>query len=292
MVLPWVTQGGPTPLRGLAECRAKGVCPRKEVPASLLHERGNHQVVDGKFCQGLCNPKRNFKYFSPASADVKLGPKGLTFWINRGKMNVAKRLLNHKGEGRGIWWFCFLHDIINSYLPSAGQRLMNCQSHVACSLCRMHRAGKNWWCCAVLVCVHSPVPQTSPTTSSTWEGGREFSLPFDVGSASVLVTLSPWGNWGTRQLNAACKKSVMDSGCHRPELQNCSSFLRLCSIVQRISRWAGWQTCWRASTGGGCDMKHFVWSGKSPKCVQLQSRQISQHRPRTDKCVGACIIKS
>lgn len=204
MVLPWVTQGGPTPLGGLAECRAKGVCPRKEVPASLLHERGNHQVVDGKFCQGLCNPKRNFKYFSPASANVKLGPKGLTFWINRGKMNVAKRLLNHKGEGRGIWWFCFLHDIINSYLPSAGRRLMNCQSHVACCLCRMHRARKNWWRCAVLVCVHSPVPQTSPPpTSSIREGGGEFSLPFDVWSAPVLVTLSPWGNWGTRQLNAA-----------------------------------------------------------------------------------------
>lgn len=47
---------------------------------------------------------------------------------------------------------------------------------------------------------HRPPP---PHTSSIREGGGEFSLPFDVWSAPVLVTLSPWGSWGTRQLNAA-----------------------------------------------------------------------------------------
>lgn len=75
--LPWVAWAGSTPLRGLAECRAKGLCPRSEVPASLWHERRNHQVIDRGFCWNLCNPECNFKYFSPPGANVKLGPKGL-----------------------------------------------------------------------------------------------------------------------------------------------------------------------------------------------------------------------
>lgn len=58
-----------------------------------------------------------------------------------------------------------------------------------------------------------------------------------------LVTLSPWGNWGIRQVNGICKTSVMDPDCCGHELQNCSSFLTLRSIPQQIFCWAGWQTC-------------------------------------------------
>lgn len=105
--LSWVARPESTPLRGLAGCMARGLSPRIEVPASLWHERGNHQVVDRGFCWNLWNPECNFKYFSPPSTNVKLETKGLMLWINSWEMNVAKSLLNRREEVRGIWWFCF-----------------------------------------------------------------------------------------------------------------------------------------------------------------------------------------
>lgn len=205
-------------------------------------------------------------------------------------MNVAKRLLNHKGEVRGIWWFCFLHDISNSYLSSAGQRLMNCWSHVMCCLCRMHWARTNSWDRAVLVSVHNSAPQTSLITSSLW-----LAFPSMLDLHLSLVTLSPWGNWGIRQVNGICKTSVIDPDCCGHELQNCSSFLTLRSIPQQIFCWAGWQTCLDGEPWSGlwqeaiCVVKDGWYRNIQSACSYNLDRLLM---PRKDKCVWACITKS
>lgn len=170
-------------------------------------------------------------------------PKGVTFWINSGDMHIAKRLLNHKGEGKGIWWFFFLHDISNSWLPSG--RLKTDELPKPCCMMSLQRAQSQKEPVTLQFLSVSIAQGHRPPPSHLPRGNERVGLAFTLMSLLHLsvVTFSPWGNWGVRQVNSAYKKSVMGSRCCRPELQNSSSFLRLCSILQLIFHWAGWQAC-------------------------------------------------
>lgn len=157
------------------------------------------------------------------------------FWINSGEMNIAERPLNHKKEARGIWWFCFLHDISNSYLPSAGQRWMNCQAmlHVVFSGCMdLRRTGDS----VQLFVFKGHCHRLSPSHLQCGKERAALSFPLVAYLHLCLVSLSPQGKWGTRQANCTCKNFVVDPAWHRPDLWNCSSFLRLCSVLS---------ACWR-----------------------------------------------
>lgn len=57
-----------------------------------------------------------------------------------------------------------------------------------------------------------------------------------------LVSLSPQEKWGIIEVNGACRTAVLDPDSCGHELRNCSSFLTLCSVLQQIFCWAGWQT--------------------------------------------------
>lgn len=80
----------------------------------------------------------------------------------------------------------------SSYLPSVGQRQMNCQTvlPIVFSGCMdLERTGDS----AVLVHVHGPLLQVVCIKSSVWERGDRFTLPFDVVSASVPCFPLPTG---------------------------------------------------------------------------------------------------
>lgn len=234
--LSWVARPESTSLRGLAGCMARGLSPRIEVPASLWHERGNHQVVDRGFCWNLWNPECNFKYFSLPSTNVKLETKGLILWINSWEMNVAKSLLNRREEVRGIWWFCFFCDISNSYLSSVGQRQMTCQAvlRVVFSGCMDPERTGN---CVALVCVHRLLPQAVSITSSEWEIRGRFTLPVD--GIFAPVPRFPLPTEKVKHKLHVQKLCDGHPGWHRLYLWNCSSFLRLCKV---------WSACRRFPT--------------------------------------------
>lgn len=108
-------------------------------------------------------------------------------------MNVAKRLLNHKEETKGVWQFCFLHDISSSYLLSVGQR--------------MHGCGKNWWLCSSCVCSQATATGCLHHIYSVGKRGQAYpSLWWHICICASFPSPHREGEAQSRQ--TACAKSL------------------------------------------------------------------------------------